>query len=174
MQCASWRGRGSRKGAHPPTHPPCMHTDTHAHTHTLLSLHMHKHMHAVTSPRPHQLTVLPVAANSCITASPGPGIQGRHDQASADHSSHTSSRCLWAQRRGSTPSLSLCLSVSAEVSANLGEPPGQTLGAPCMGTFSLSLRWVHHHPPPRQNSKEKALTEHHHMRRFHTTVASGP
>ena len=117
----------------------CAHT--HTHTHTLGSLHMHKHMHAVTSPRPHELTVLPAAANSCITASPGPGIQGLCDQASADHSSHTSSRCLWAQRRGGTPSLSICLSVSVEVSANLGKPPGQTLGAPCMGTFSLSLRW---------------------------------
>ena len=137
------------------THPPTMHSHTHTHarahthmhTHTLRSLHVHKHTHAVTSPRPHELTVLPAAANSCITASPGPGIQGLRDQASADHSSHTSSRCLWAQRRGGAPSLSICLSVSVEVSANLGEPPGQTLGAPCMGTFSLSLRWGAPSPP---------------------------
>ena len=98
------------------THPPTMHSHTHTHarahthmhTHTLRSLHVHKHTHAVTSPRPHELTVLPAAANSCITASPGPGIQGLRDQASADHSSHTSSRCLWAQRRGGAPSLSIC------------------------------------------------------------------
>ena len=80
-------------------------------------------------------------ANSCITTSPGPGIQGHHDQASADHSSHMYSRCLWTQRRGGAPSLSICLSVSVEVSASLGEPLGPTLRAPCMGTFSLSLRW---------------------------------
>ena len=90
-----------------------------------------------------------------LKSPPGPGIQGLRDQASADHSSHTSSRCLWAQRKGGTPSLSICLSVSVEVSANLGKPPGQTLGAPCMGTFSLSLRWGAPSPPPRQSSKEE-------------------
>lgn len=143
QMCFPGRPEQQERGVH--THP-YLHSQVHTRKCTLLSFHRHKHMH--TAMPLHPTCQLRVRVRVCVNTNiiiahthphalqptvvtiifPESGIQGLHDQASADHSSHTSSKCPWTSgwTRGGEVfhlSLSVCLCVCR----SLWAVPGKTL-----------------------------------------------